>query len=418
MNNIKKLDKLTNEFEKYLLEFWNYKKEKLLLDLNRNNKPQSQNLLLNKQYINNYGIDKNEKEYFHGVNNFLEQSYKLGQEKVIEENKYEDKKDFYNINLDSIKEKTIGIFEKIESHINKKLDELFEKYLWDTVKLVLELHDFFGKGFIAKRIASNELKSTNIEGQLNQFDYLRKKLNLTGWKMRDTKEDDKTSELCDKNQFVGWIKYEKDFPSGHFAPPGHVNCRCDLGLSLIKLGGHRDIKEYNKEESFIEDFYSLLETNLAGFGLSIQALLDEELRYGLFQYDLAFEGKTVKLIYGYDSDFVTKFKQTPTFQKLIENIQKKYNIQGGKIISGDDGVSLDKFSAYTLGKFNYTVTVNKIGKNLELDIKITDTYDFNLELDDKELMDKLTNMLHFAQKNGYLKTYEVEVNIKHTILGD
>jgi hypothetical protein len=54
MNNIKKLDKLTNEFEKYLLEFWNYKKEKLLLDLNRNNKPQSQNLLLNKQYINNY----------------------------------------------------------------------------------------------------------------------------------------------------------------------------------------------------------------------------------------------------------------------------------------------------------------------------------------------------------------------------
>jgi hypothetical protein len=342
----------------------------------------------------------------------------LWQEKVIEENKYEDKKDFYNINLDSIKEKTIWIFEKIESHINKKLDELFEKYLWDTVKLVLELHDFFGKWFIAKRIASNELKSTNIEGQLNQFDYLRKKLNLTWWKMRDTKEDDKTSELCDKNQFVWWIKYEKDFPSGHFAPPWHVNCRCDLGLSLIKLGWHRDIKEYNKEESFIEDFYSLLETNLAGFWLSIQALLDEELRYWLFQYDLAFEGKTVKLIYWYDSDFVTKFKQTPTFQKLIENIQKKYNIQWWKIISWDDWVSLDKFSAYTLWKFNYTVTVNKIWKNLELDIKITDTYDFNLELDDKELMDKLTNMLHFAQKNWYLKTYEVEVNIKHTILWD
>lgn len=231
MNTKKELDNLNNKFEEYLYNFWNNKKEKIISNLTWAEKTQIREVNL-----------------ISDIGNFLREAYRIWQEKVLEEVKHENLKEFSDINDEEITKTSLSILEKIGGHIEEKTQKLFSEYLWETEKLISELKVYLWKWYIIKSIASNELKTISIKWQLDQFDYLRKKLNLKWWKMRDAKEDDKTSDMCKLNEADWWINYDKLFISWHFAPPWHVNCRCDLKLSLLKLDWLEGIKGYTNFE--------------------------------------------------------------------------------------------------------------------------------------------------------------------------
>lgn len=90
----------------------------------------------------------------------------------------------------------------------------------DEAAQVLETS--FG-GTRAAAIAATEVTRAISHGAI--VAYGMSGISKVAWK---TEGDDRVDEPCAANESAGTVHMGSPFPSGHFEPPAHVNCRCRL----------------------------------------------------------------------------------------------------------------------------------------------------------------------------------------------
>jgi hypothetical protein len=81
----------------------------------------------------------------------------------------------------------------------------------------------------ADKIAVNELSLAFFGG--TRYGWGLDKRVKKSWHISDAHDKD---DMCDDNEDEGPIGIDEPFQSGHFIPPAHMHCECELGLTRMR----------------------------------------------------------------------------------------------------------------------------------------------------------------------------------------
>jgi hypothetical protein len=121
-----------------------------------------------------------------------------------------------------------------------------------------------------------------------------------------------------------------------------------------------------------------------------------------------------ELEYSEWSEYVTKLKQTKDYENLIKNI--KTQILNWELLSNWSLEATEtKFAIFTLKKYDYSYSASPSNWYYDINIQITDTYDFNEEPYDGTFINNYLNVMHNANEYWILTPINVKININDKI---
>lgn len=87
-------------------------------------------------------------------------------------------------------------------------------------------------------LRADKIAETETMWAMNYVEWLTYKKNGVTEKYWVTTYDERTCEICQANEAVGWIGIDEKFPSGDLHPLAHVLCRCFLKIRDSNYGNN------------------------------------------------------------------------------------------------------------------------------------------------------------------------------------
>jgi RHS repeat-associated protein len=113
------------------------------------------------------------------------------------------------------------------------------------------------------------------------------------------------------------------------------------------------------------------------------------------------------------SDYVKSLKNTKDYKNLLEWINE--NIKKGNKSFTWFWSSSDTLTILTLWHYNYTVNSKVNNWYYDVNIQITDIYDFNKEKEDWSMLNRYLNKMHDANTYWILTPFKTEININEKL---
>ncbi len=141
-------------------------------------------------------------------------------------------------------------------------------------------------------------------------------------------------------------------------------------------------------------------------------IIDEDMKYSSqFLWNSLIWATELKYYDG--SDYVKKLKTTNDYKFLVNTITEEVKKGNGNYSSSSN--SSDQLTIFTLWKFDYEVISEKKESYTDINIKITDVYDFNKEPYDGSFLNNYLNVMHKANKYNILTPINIEINTNERI---